>query len=48
MTFNEMIKVVLEIFPNASIEEDNNGQLVIYTNLRLTANDDVIEFDPEA
>lgn len=34
MTFDEFMAKVLEAFPEAMVGEDNDGQLVIYTNLR--------------
>ena len=33
MTVNEMIQKVREIFPNAQFEYDNDGQLLIYTDV---------------
>lgn len=33
MTFDEFMKKVLEAFPEAMVGEDNDGQLIIYTNL---------------
>ena len=33
MTFNELHKAVAAILPGATIEEDLEGQLIIYTNL---------------
>jgi hypothetical protein len=35
MTFDEMLKKVLEIFPNAVAEEDESGELVISTRTYL-------------
>ena len=42
MTEQEMLEKVLSIFPNASMGEDNDGQLVIYTDMRI-AEDSTIE-----
>ena len=34
MDYNEMVRKVLEIFPHAVTAEDNDGQLVIYTDMK--------------
>ena len=36
---------ILEILPNATFGEDNDGQLVIYTNLRESANNSLTDMD---
>lgn len=33
MTYDELVKAVLGILPNATFGDDNDGQLVIYTDL---------------
>ena len=33
MHYNDILKAVLEIFPNAEAGEDNDGQLIIHTDL---------------
>lgn len=33
MDFNEFVSVVEELIPEATIGTDNEGQLIIYTNL---------------
>ena len=38
MTFDELYTKVLEILPNATFGEDNEGQLIIYTDLRESEN----------
>lgn len=43
MTFDEFMAKMLEAFPEATVEEDNEGQLVIYTNLIMNG-DRVIQF----
>ena len=46
----DIIGKVYEIFPEASFGEDNEGQLLIYTNLVQTNKDDnfpLTEFVPE-
>ena len=32
---DDLMRAVLTILPNASLGEDNDGQLIIYTNLRV-------------
>lgn len=36
---------VRRTFPDATVEEDNDGQLVIYTNLRENEDGNVVSFD---
>ena len=38
-TFNDLMREVLKDFQNCEVGEDNDGQLVIYTGLRLDEND---------
>jgi hypothetical protein len=35
MTFDEFYKKILEICPTAVCEDDNQGQMVIYTGMKL-------------
>jgi hypothetical protein len=35
MIYKEMHKKVLEIFPDAEIEWDNDGQIIIYTGMMV-------------
>lgn len=35
-TDDEFMQRMLNAFPEATVGQDNDGQLVIYTNLRLT------------
>ena len=37
--FDELLRDILEILPNATVGEDNEGQLVIYTNLKVVSSD---------
>lgn len=32
MTFDELMRAILAILPNAQLGEDNDGQIVVYTN----------------
>jgi hypothetical protein len=33
MTFDEVYSAILKILPNAALDTDNEGQLIVYTNL---------------
>lgn len=46
MYFNEFYSRLLEILPNATVGEDNDGQLVIYTDMRVSE-DKLIPFEVE-
>lgn len=45
MTFDEFMQRMLSAFPEATVGSDNDGQLIIHTNLRLSAdtNSDTVE-----
>lgn len=47
MTFDDFMKKVTENFPQATVGEDNDGQLIIYTNLIDTGVIGVIPMDNE-
>jgi hypothetical protein len=36
MSFDDFMRAMLDFCPEAQIGEDNDGQLVIYTNLRIS------------
>lgn len=36
MNENELVEKLLQIFPNMELGEDNDGQLIIYTDCELT------------
>ena len=36
MKYNDMVKAILAICPGASFGEDNDGQIVVYTNKKMT------------
>ncbi len=44
MTYDELMAAILTILPHATAGEDNDGQLVIYTDMRLDG-DNVVEFE---
>ena len=44
MTEVELVRALLAVFPDMTLGEDNDGQLVVYTDCRLV-NDQVIPFE---
>lgn len=42
-TFTELAQKVMAILPHAQLEEDLDGQIVIYTNLKQTSEEDMLE-----
>lgn len=47
VNFDQFVRAVLSLLPEASVEEDLDGQLVIYTNLKLNDGGYTVEFDSE-
>lgn len=45
MKYDEFMKQVLEMWPEAVVLEDTNGELVISTGLSLTAVDTVVPME---
>jgi hypothetical protein len=45
MTTDELYRKILEILPNATIDEDLDGQLVIYTDKRETTGGEIIDYE---
>lgn len=43
MTFDELLREILKILPNAQVDEDEDGQLIVYTNKVVDADDEVRE-----
>ena len=35
MTFDELYRAILEVLPAAQLDEDNEGQIVVYTDLMI-------------
>jgi hypothetical protein len=46
-TLDDLIKAILPILPDAQIGEDNDGQLVIYTNLYENDTGFLDTYDPD-
>lgn len=47
MTFDDLMRKILKIMPDAQlINEDNDGQIVIYTDLEETPNGQLRKFEP--
>tara|TARA_Y100000034_G_scaffold36337_1_gene44742 strand:+ start:3071 stop:3232 length:162 start_codon:yes stop_codon:yes gene_type:complete len=47
MTFDELRKAILEVLPAAQLDEDNDGQIVVYTDMMLDiydGTDNVVPF----
>ena len=38
MTFNELHKAILEVCPRAQLDEDNEGQSIVYTDMMIATN----------
>lgn len=43
MNENDMLSRLLQIFPDATLGEDSDGQLIIFTDMRLSG-EDVVPF----
>jgi hypothetical protein len=41
MQFDDIMEAVLNIFPDAELAEDLDGQLIVYTGFELASSDDV-------
>ena len=40
MTFDELQKAILEVLPAAQLDEDNDGQIIVYTDMMVLDHDD--------
>ena len=47
MNISEAMQGILSVFPNATIGEDNDGQIVIYTDVRLVRGGTLVPFANE-
>lgn len=46
-SFNDMARKILAVFPDATFGEDNEGQLIVYTDMRVDSNDQICPFIPD-
>lgn len=43
----ELINALVPAFPNATIGEESDGQIVIYTNMHYNSDGSIVEYDDE-
>lgn len=43
-TISELLGAILPILPNATLDEDNSGQIIIYTDLTTQGDDTLVPF----
>lgn len=46
MTYNELMRAILKILPEAQLDEDLDGQIVIYSGLEEKPNGKLEKFSP--
>lgn len=46
MTFDDLMRKILDVIPDATLDEDNEGQIVIYTGLEEDAQGNIRQFEP--
>ena len=46
MTFDELQKAILEVLPRAQLDEDNDGQIVVYTDLMIAPHGQAVPLRP--
>lgn len=46
-TVDELVNKMLELFPDGIVEEDDNGELIIYTAMKADESDNLVEMDEE-
>lgn len=47
MKFDTMVGKILKVLPYATFDEDNDGQVIIYTDLKLDKDNNLVSFDPD-
>lgn len=47
MTMNDVLNLALSVFPDATVELDNDRQVVIYTGLECRDESTVVPFEEE-
>lgn len=45
MNLNELINKIIHIVPNCTVGEDNDGQIIINTNLKINDHDELVDLD---
>ena len=40
----DVLNAILKVAPNATVDQDMDGQLVIYTDLKVTSDDSLVPF----
>jgi len=45
MDINDLMDAVLDICPNAQVGQDDDGQILIYTNMTINAFDNMVDMD---
>jgi hypothetical protein len=46
-TLDDLMKKLLEMLPGATVGEDNEGQLIIYTGKKVTLDKSLEDFETE-
>jgi len=46
-TVNDLVAKMLELFPYSNIEEDRNGELIVYTALTADESENLVEIDQD-
>lgn len=47
MTFDELMRALLTVCPGGSVGEDNQGQVIFYTDLKLEKDGTLKQFDAD-
>jgi hypothetical protein len=45
MTLNELVNAIREHLPECSVGEDNEGQIILYTNMTIDRNETLIPME---
>lgn len=47
MSFEDLADAISSVLPNAEFDENEEGQIIIYTNLKETEDGKLVEYVPE-